>query len=219
MATATSEPCGRRPVTGLILGLAGLAAFGLLAADVLSQGRLTQVDYALAADLASHANEHPVLLTVFRVVTFSGDKIIIGGLVTGMGVSFFVNQQRRLAVWLLVAVLGAAVLEWSLKFLFHRERPHWPEQISGWSFPSGHAMTAFVGYGLFGYVLSRRRRGVPVWYLVGLGLLVLAVGFSRMYLQHHYLTDVLGGFAVALCWLMVWIAVMEASRRRGQRSV
>ena len=87
---------------------------------------------------------------------------------------------------------------------------------SGWSFPSGHAMGSFVTYGFLAYLLTRvprvdvpRRTAVAV-----LAVLVLLIGFSRIYLGAHYLSDVIGGYAAAAVWLTFCILVTDRTQRR-----
>ncbi len=87
---------------------------------------------------------------------------------------------------------------------------------SGWSFSSGHAMGSFVTYGFLAYLLTRvlranfpRRIAVAV-----LVVLVLLIGFSRIYLGAHYLSDVIGGYAVAAVWLTFCILVTDRTQRR-----
>src|SRR5439155_17690729 len=82
------------------------------------------------------------------------------------------------------------------------------------SFPSGHAAGSAVGYGMLAYCLALRwrtwRRRLP---LVGvLVLLVLLIGFSRLYLGVHYLSDVLAGYALGLAWLALCVCAIEAIR-------
>ena len=120
---------------------------------------------------------------------------------------------------------GASVLDRWLKFLVHRPRPRYAAAIihhPTWSFPSGHAMGSLVGFGMLAYVLVRfadgsRRARLAVW--AGATFLIVLIGASRMYLGVHYLSDVVGGYAVAAAWLAVCIwAVESAGRQRGDSS-
>jgi membrane-associated phospholipid phosphatase len=89
----------------------------------------------------------------------------------------------------------------------------------GWSFPSGHAMGSFVTYGFLAYLLSRvpwarfPRRTVTA----ALAALVLLIGFSRMYLGAHFLSDVIGGYAAAAVWLTFCILVTDRTQQRARR--
>jgi len=116
---------------------------------------------------------------------------------------------------------GASVLDRWLKLLVHRPRPRYAAALihhPTWSFPSGHAMGSLVGFGMLAYVLVRftdgsRRARLVVW--AGATVLIVLIGASRMYLGVHYLSDVVGGYAVAAAWLAgcIW-AVESAGRKR-----
>ena len=115
----------------------------------------------------------------------------------------------------------------AIKPFFHRPRPDYAiEALAGqtFSFPSGHAMAAIIGFGIVAFF----RRGVEPkparrHFIVAITcVIVLAVGFSRLYLGVHYFTDVLGGFLVGAVWLLLCIeghsvASAVASRPRGDR--
>jgi undecaprenyl-diphosphatase len=100
-------------------------------------------------------------------------------------------------------------LNGTLKVLFHRARPtlHRIVNANGFSFPSGHSMTAFSLYGIIAFLLWRH---IPT--SLGRGLLIcfssvmiVTIGVSRIYLGVHYPSDVIGGFLVSGCWLAVSI--------------
>src|SRR5439155_11355775 len=115
------------------------------------------------------------------------------------------------------------VLDVGLKNLFERERPLFRDLLiveTTKSFPSGHSMGSFFGYGLIAYflVLMLPRVWLRVCAVCGLALLVLAIGFSRIYLGAHYCSDVLGGFAVGGVWLATCITAVETLRRRPSKS-
>jgi membrane-associated phospholipid phosphatase len=87
-----------------------------------------------------------------------------------------------------------------------------------WGFPSGHSLGSMVGYGLLAYLLVRLvllRRSARLGVVALAILLVLTIGFSRLYLHAHYLSQVLGGFAFGIFWLSLTITVMEVLLRRA----
>ncbi len=109
---------------------------------------------------------------------------------------------------LLLAAAGGQGVVYGLKALFHRARPEAVFASLGYSFPSGHAFAAVTLYGMLAYWLARgqeRPRAVGVW---GAGiLLILLIGFSRIYLGVHYASDVAAGFAAGLPWLWGCLAL------------
>jgi membrane-associated phospholipid phosphatase len=127
-----------------------------------------------------------------------------------------------LAIWL-VGVLGGEALNLLLKNLFARPRPSFDRPLvveTSYSFPSGQAMESLVVYGLLAYfavltIRSQRKRALSVG---GAAVLVVLIGFSRVYLGAHYLSDVVGGFAAGGAWLSVVITSLETARWRDMAS-
>jgi undecaprenyl-diphosphatase len=119
------------------------------------------------------------------------------------------------AIWL-IAGAGAGLLNQALKYFYDRPRPPFKDlwvYESNQSFPSGHSLGSLVVFGLLAYLLAllldwRGRAAV----LGGTGLLILTIGFSRIYLGAHYFSDVLGGFCVGAAWLGVCISAIESVR-------
>src|SRR5215212_6211734 len=142
------------------------------------------------------------------------------------------------AVWLAAGLAFSAFIVWAfivlttvLKGVFQRARPELFDsvyQASFYSFPSGHATVAVGFYGMLTLVLAYRLRGAARWVVATLGIVVvLLIGFSRLYLGAHYPTDVLAGYLSALLWLVcvggvyaLWLSVRglraaESSRDDG----
>jgi membrane-associated phospholipid phosphatase len=86
---------------------------------------------------------------------------------------------------------------------------------TSYSFPSGHAMESLVAYAMLAYfaVLALRTWEARVGVVCGAALLVVLIGFSRMYLGVHYLSDVLAGYAAGTVWLSALITGAETIRR------
>ena len=134
-----------------------------------------------------------------------------------VGSLYLYRQQKRrtiVTLWLVLAGVGGTVQVG--KRIFSRARPvqvaYYPE--TGFSFPSGHSATAMALYGQLGYWLVRGRRRLHQPGLVSTAAvgLILAVGFSRIYLGVHFLSDVLGGYLLGACWLILGIVLSEWQR-------
>ncbi len=144
-----------------------------------------------------------------RVVTWlaSSAFIIPLGLAVG-GVLWLRRHTWRPLLMMAVAFLGAAGLYDIVKPAVGRARPPAALQVGGpdegWSFPSGHATQTIAFYGMLAIVLiawyAPRRR---LFFAIGAVVVTLVVGASRLYLGVHWLTDVLGGYALGLTWLAV----------------
>jgi undecaprenyl-diphosphatase len=190
------------------LSLAALLSYtlGELAADVWAGDRFA---FDRSVMEAIHTMASPWVTVVMRLVTASASAPLIIVLSLGLGIRWWRQVgQRAEAVTLPVTLAGSAALGQVLKFLFARPRPHlfpWLITAEGWSFPSGHTLTAMVLGGLLAWLLGRRLSGwrqVALW--VGAGLWTGLVGLSRGYLGVHYSSDVLASLAVGgLCLLVV----------------
>jgi undecaprenyl-diphosphatase len=204
----------------LVTAAAGLVAFFELADEVAAGEDIAAFDEAFTASLREwtpHAT-----LVLFRIATRLGDPAVLIGL--GIAVALMlIWKHRRLAaaVWV-AATAGNGLLTWALKAIFERSRPiheHGLLVSEGWSFPSGHASGSFAVYTMLLYVLLRNR-ALRWWHLplvvLAIGL-TLAVGFSRVFLQVHYLSDVLAGYLVAATWLCLCITAAEAARAAAHR--
>jgi undecaprenyl-diphosphatase len=103
-----------------------------------------------------------------------------------------------------------------LKLLFGRARPAlWDRiiHVGLHSFPSGHAMVSIVIYGFIGYILAKQ---FPQWrgrIFALTFVLIVAIGFSRLYLGVHWPTDVVAGYAAGLVWLIACIQRLELPQK------
>ena len=126
---------------------------------------------------------------------------------------FLYKKKKRLAIRLVVIALSSLSLKIILKLLFNRPRPGNPllEQVSGLSFPSGHAMLGVTFYGLIILILLHEMNSTW-WRNVIIGLiviLILMIAFSRVYLRVHYISDVISGLAVGFIWLTLSLFMIE----------
>jgi undecaprenyl-diphosphatase len=175
---------------------------------------------------ASYAMEQlhrPWLTRVIEFVTHLGDLTTLE-VVLGVAVVFFVVVRRwRTACCVAAAGLSAYALEYSVKPWVNRPRPDlaWvAHRPASPSFPSGHALLSMAVYAAVAVGLAAmiRRRGGLAKVILALGLaLPVLIGFTRMYLGLHYMSDVVGGFCAGLaCALFfAWIdrRWTEAARR------
>lgn len=203
--------------------LAGLP-FGFLLEQVMSKGPLIKFDTSAANHLHEWVREFPALVAVLKVVTFLGTPLWFYILVGGAVGWLWFKSRRRLAVYLAATTLGGGVIDSIVKLSVNRPRPSLEDPIAsafGKSFPSGHAMISMVAYGalllVFFPVVSRRWRIVAV---VCAAFLVLAIGFSRLALGVHYITDVAGGYVLGAAWLSAATAAFRIWREeRGRKRV
>ena len=127
--------------------------------------------------------------------------------------------HRALAFAWLAIVIGGGMLNAGTKSFFDRSRPPSHDPVvheRNASYPSGHAMGSAIGYGLLGYALilpqrHRPRRIAAVLLMIGI---VMAIGFSRIYLRAHWFSDVIAGWTIGLAWLFFCLGWLERWRRK-----
>ncbi|TDU32302.1 undecaprenyl-diphosphatase [Panacagrimonas perspica] len=199
---------------GFVVVLAAVALFFGIADEIGLDEGLGRFDVALAAELSRALSRQT--LTFFATVTHLGDAIVQWGLGVVVALVLIVRGRRLLAASWLVAVAGNGVMNRVLKALFERTRPlheHGLTLEHGWSFPSGHTSGAVVIYGMLAYL--GMRAAPPAWHLpitLSALLVVLLVGYSRIVLQVHYLSDVLAALVSGGTWLMVCITAARVVR-------
>ena len=210
---------GLHLVAGLIIFATMTLILGEISEDIRNHEPLTVADAQLSAWL--HLRTLPWLTTAMFAVTSLGSSLVVSCIAVVFGL--YLIWRRRL-YWLaafLSSVYGGMLLNKILKYAFQRPRPHFDDpllSLNSYSFPSGHTMTATVLYGVlaayfFTTTQDWRRRVVII--LVA-SFLILLVGFSRIYLGAHYLSDVLGAMAEGMAWLALCLTVVYSVWRRRQ---
>jgi membrane-associated phospholipid phosphatase len=202
---------GRAVVAGAVVALLSFLA---LAVGV-TQGRLAPTDRQVRA-LVQQSRTPSVLAAMEAVSLVGGEPgqtavVLLGSVVL----------WRRRAAWLLLLLpgimAGSGVLQLAAKRALDRPRPN----LDPWGFPSAHVLSLLVLCGCLAYVLGRTvaaRR----WRALGIGVCVAAIGavaVSRLYLDAHWFSDVLGGLTLGLAYLLVVIRVLGSrpAAALGQR--
>lgn len=197
-------------IAGACLTGFGFIAFTKIASELLEK-ELTHFDSIVRACIIGWRT--PLLTWLMRGFTNMGSTVwVIVLILTLTGIGF--RLRRRLEVLgLSMAVGGALLLSQLLKISFHRHRPElpWLTSASGYSFPSGHSLISMALYGFLAYLVFRNSHWPGPGRVLGIGLILLPVliGISRVYLGVHYPSDVLAGWAVGLAWAGTCIAGME----------
>jgi len=207
-----------RPRFGITVAVIALGVFVVLSQAVRTQDAITRFDVSVLEMLRRHTTRTGVAL--FMGISRLGSGIVLT--VLGCAGALLLAAKREWIVLLgwTAAFAGVGLLDHTLKAAIHRPRPVYVLALiphpGSWSFPSGHAMASLVGYGMLAYVLVLLGRGNPrtrATIVAGAVLLVWAIGLSRLYLGVHYFSDIVGGYAAGLVWLLACIGVVEAGRR------
>jgi membrane-associated phospholipid phosphatase len=159
-------------------------------------------------------HQTPLMHDVMSFLTFLGQwYVIIGILIVLIIVFTQVNSYRNIA-GLIVASLGTEIVVVGLKVLVGRERPpfHVYSHFSKFaSFPSGHASMAVAFYGSLLYLMVRREKDLfrrKILAFSGVTFIAM-IGFSRIYLTVHYVSDVVTGFLIGGLFFFIAVSVFE----------
>jgi membrane-associated phospholipid phosphatase len=206
----------------LLAGLAILTGsawiFGWMVED-LAEGD-TKVDTRLADWLHEHAS--PDLTTFFEAVTRLGNVSTL--LVVVLLTSAVLWRKGWIAELqlLVLAGVGAEIITVGLKHGFQRDRPFFSDPLateSSYSFPSGHASVSLAVYGTLGFIAARHlgSRRAQFAVLAGTTVLVLLIGFSRLYLGVHFLSDVIAGYSLGIAWVALCVVLLQLRLRLKER--
>jgi membrane-associated phospholipid phosphatase len=211
---------GAHLAIGALVVVAGSWAFGSLVDAVLDAATVVKID--VAANRWMYAHTTPLGVRIATALSWIGSPPTMLVLcIVGALLLWRFKERLLLATWG-AAFLGGNGIGFVVKHIVHRSRPplaagHAYDQTL--SFPSGHSLGAFLGFGMVAFVIEElwhSHRVAKVVIQVAAALLVVAIGASRLYLGVHYPTDVAGGFAVGATWLAVCVtgAVFARQRRR-----
>ncbi|MGG3470695.1 phosphatase PAP2 family protein [Neobacillus pocheonensis] len=168
--------------------------------------------------------ESPGLTSMMKTFTFIGSAPFV--IILSILLMFFLFKVLHHGIELILfvtAILGSACLNGLLKNIFQRVRPdlHRLIDISGYSFPSGHAMNAFTVYGIITFLLWRHiptKWGRSILILFSI-VMILSIGISRIYLGVHYPSDIIGGYFASGFWLatLIWFFQFYKEKRYNKK--
>ena len=210
----------RRPLIGLLMVVLGGIAFGVMAWSLQTNGPFAQLDVSSANLFHAAALQSPRFVVDIMILGFYlGEHVI---LLIGIVLLVYFGIKRFWPEFLMVLVAWAGEgLIWTvLSAYFNRPRPEF--DVSVWrqmtvpGFPSGHSLSAVMCFGLLAYLLVPLLRQ-RAWKAVVIGvnaLIILFIGFSRIFVGDHYLTDVLAGYALGIAWSGLAYTVIELLFKR-----
>lgn len=208
-----------RALLGLVALLVGAVPFLVLLLLVVREwAPLQGLDEQVAADLNRAVSDSPVAVDALERVTDLGGNLSAVYVFLLTTTWLWIRHQRRLAAFVATTGVGLAVLVPVTKLLVGRARPEVALPVveipSNASFPSGHAMVSLVTWTMLALVLmpAVRRRARP-WLLVAALAVAAAVGFTRLALGVHFVSDVVAGWALGAGWLAVITAAFRAWQR------
>ena len=204
-------------IASLCLAVLSLFFFAWIA-DNVTQNKTAVFDATSRGQVHRYAS--PRLTSIMIGISFlGGNGLIIA--IFGSLFLFIYLRWRRATLWLVITILGALVLDLTLKYAFHRPRPtpFFGPPPPFYSFPSGHSLFSFCFYGVLaglwgGRIRSARLRTL-IWTVAA--VLVFAIGLSRIYLGVHYPSDVIAGYLAATIWVSTLVALDRLRVHRKSR--
>lgn len=190
----------------LILSLICLAVFFFLLMGIVISGGF-QIDEIINQKISLLQNNF-----LDKIFIFTGSylkSILIGiGLIAIF--SLYVGKRKKESLVLAISIVSGYILEQITKFLIQRPNPgvNSGEGIN-YSFPSGHAIFSAILFSLLIYFYKDRikNNALKIIFILVNILIILFVGFSRIYINAHWFTDIIGGYAAGffITIVILWI--------------
>lgn len=208
----------------LVLSVAGIMclAAGFAALTVAVTGQDPALPFDLAINRLFAPLRAPPLLGVLLWITAIGTGPALTAVFIVASALLLADGRRAILLPFWITFLGAQITTWSLKYLIARHRPQFIPGVSEGSpsFPSGHATASLALYGFIAYALveslpTRRLRLEAAYWT---SVLILLIGFSRVFLSLHYATDIIGGYLVGAFWLLIGTSVVQLRPTRPRPS-
>ena len=161
-----------------------------------------------AYDILVGKLRNPTLTHFMKLITkLSNTEFIVSLAAFFLLVFLYIIKNKKLAVTLTLNLIGVASLNQFLKAIFQRERPvgYRLIEMTGYSFPSGHAMVSMSFYGLLIYIIHRlfKNKKLKILLISLNVIIIILVGLSRIYLGVHYFSDVIAGYSISIIYLLL----------------
>ncbi len=216
----------QQPLVGWLLVLLGGLAFGVIAAGIQANPGLNPIDIQVSNAIHTAALQSSPFVRDVMIFGFYVGEHFIAAIGVLLAAYFLYKRLWPELSMVVIAWAGEGAIWLFLSQYYHRARPVFDvpvwHQMTSPGFPSGHAMSAVICYGLLAYLLAPK---LPArfWKVVlgaSAGLIMLYIGVSRLYVGDHYLTDVLAGYALGIAWSgLVYTSIEFIAMKRMNRHV
>lgn len=178
-----------------------LILFSIICYGVLSYDSLV-IDTKVYSFITNNIMNDGLTLILKAITELGGVAFTV---LAGVLIFMFCKKNR----WFItIDLVGVTLVNQVIKHIIRRPRPNVLRLVeeSGYSFPSGHSMVSMAFYGIIIYLVYKNVSNKYLkWILIILlSLLILSIGFSRIYVGVHYFTDVAGGFLLGLAYLIIY---------------
>jgi membrane-associated phospholipid phosphatase len=204
----------------VLLFIISLSLFGFITHEVLWE-KEAEFDEMAFNYLKTHTNDK--VISFMSAVTFFGSSKFLFTAYVVLVIWYLIRKKRAKALDIATIGLAGYFILYLLKLVFRRTRPLNPliDPLHNFGFPSGHASSSFIFFGLLIYLLWKESFSKTIKWCAAFILLLFAllVGISRIYLRLHYASDVLAGFCLGFAWLSISILVLEHFRKKNNTAV
>ncbi len=156
---------------------------------------------------------------ITKIITNFGSAMV---LICLSAMSLLVIKNKKIGLTISINLAMASGINFLLKNILQRPRPTEFRLIdeSGYSFPSGHSMVSMAFYGFLIYLIYKyvKNKKLKLILITFLSLLIFSIGISRIYLGVHYTSDVIGGFLIAISYLIIYTRIVKRLVLEGSNS-
>lgn len=159
----------------------------------------------------------PFTTSLMKFFTFFGSEMFLFPAYVLLIIYYFFRKKSRLALDITMIGLSSTGILLLFKDIFKRNRPLDPliNNVTGFSYPSGHSFSSFTFFGILIYIIwhtniRKRWKMLIAFFLTAFAAII---AFSRVYLRVHYPSDVLAGFCLSVVWLMISIWILHKADR------
>ena len=167
--------------------------------------KLDTIGYNLISNIIN-----PSITPIAIVITSLGGAIVIVALAIDV---LILVKNRKISFSILLNLVIATVLNLVLKNIVQRPRPDEYRLITetGYSFPSGHSMISMAFYGYLIYLTYKylKNKKLKIILITILSILIILIGITRIYLGVHYTSDVIAGFLISVCYLIIYTSLVK----------
>ena len=147
-----------------------------------------------------------LLTNIMIGISALGSLILIVPALLVIGFVLLKQKKKELLALLVCGLFGGLLLTFIIKNIIQRPRP--PNSlvtITGYSFPSGHAVQSLIFYSLLIFIFRDqiKNRILKYFFILSNILIILLIGLSRIYLRVHWVSDVKAGYVLGIAWLII----------------
>ncbi|MEO8611771.1 MAG: phosphatase PAP2 family protein [Chloroflexota bacterium] len=211
---------GQHSLMGLILVLLGSGLFSMLAINLQTQGPLLQIDNQIVNNVHQAAlHSAPFIIGLMIFGFYLGEHVIVA--IGALLVVYFLFKRFWLELGMVLVAWGGEGGIWLLlSQFFNRPRPTFDvsvwRQMTSPGFPSGHSFSAVLCFGFLAYLLLPKIPSLSgrLMVIAAAVLIILFIGFSRIFVGDHYPTDVLAGYGLGVAWGSLVYTALEIIAKR-----